>query len=201
MSFNVEVLAYEFSVFDNATRQEIHTSLTPNVDMDRPDFDEFVIELDEAGNYIAELRHLGVRLDTHAFTVLPAPVEPVVEQHEEIPAPVEVHEAPSEPVVEGFESFVAHLESMKLRSDAQAVIGESATFGVSATVQSISRTLLGVDQYRNGYTAHCTTGEGTTFRMMLKPTESPPAVGQTYEVALKPHDWDVALKQLICLEA
>ena len=201
VSFNVEVVAYEFSVFDNATRQEIHASLIPNTDMDRPDFDEFVIELDEAGNYTAELRHLGVRLDTHMFTVLPAPVEPVVEHVEEAHAPVEVHEAPSEPVVDGFESFVAHLESMKLRSEAQAAIGESATYGVSAIVQSISRTLLGVDQYRNGFTAHCTTGEGTTFRMMLKPTENPPAAGQTYEVALKPHDWDVALKQLICLEA
>ncbi|MGB0313606.1 MAG: hypothetical protein ACPGDD_06930, partial [Poseidonia sp.] len=72
VSFNVEVVAYEFSVFDNATRQEIHASLTPNVDMDRPDFDEFVIELDEAGNYTAELRHLGARLDTHAFTVASA---------------------------------------------------------------------------------------------------------------------------------
>ena len=102
--------------------------------------------------------------------------------------------------MDGFESFVAHVESMKLRSDAQAVIKESATFGVSTTVQSISRTLLGVDQYRNGYTAHCTTAEGTTFRMMLKPTETPPAVGQSYEVVVKPHDWDVALKQLICLE-
>jgi len=89
---------------------------------------------------------------------------------------------------------------MRLRSDAQAVIGESATFGVSATVQSISRTLLGVDQYRNGITAHCTTGEGITFRVMLKPTENPPAAGQGYEAVVKPHDWDVALKQLVCLE-
>jgi hypothetical protein len=201
VSFNVEVVAYEFSVFDNATRQEIHASLTPNVDMDRPDFDEFVIELDEAGNYTAELRHLGARLDTHAFTVLPAPVEPVVEQLEEAPAQVEVHETPSEPVADGFESFVAHLESMKLRSEAQTVIGESATYGVSAIVQSISRTLLGVGEYRNGFTAHCTTGEGTTFRMMLKPTENPPTAGQSYDVVVKPHDWDVALKQLICLEA
>lgn len=201
VSFNVEVVAYEFSVFDNATRQEIHASLTPNVDMDRPDFDEFVIELDEAGNYTAELRHLGARLDTHTFTVLPAPVEPVVEQLEEAPAQVEVHETPSEPVADGFESFVAHLESMKLRSEAQTVIGESATYGVSAIVQSISRTLLGVGEYRNGFTAHCTTGEGTTFRMMLKPTENPPTAGQSYDVVVKPHDWDVALKQLVCLEA
>ncbi len=89
---------------------------------------------------------------------------------------------------------------MKLRSDAQAVIGESATFGVSATVQSISRTLLGVDLYRNGTTAHCTTAEGTSFRMMLKPTENPPAVGQSFEMVVKPHDWDVALRQLVCLE-
>lgn len=201
VSFNVEIVAYEFMVFNNGTKQEVHSSLIPSVDMDRPDFDEFEIELDEAGTYTAELRHLGVRLDTHTFSVKMAEVEPVVEPVEEVMTQDESHETPVEAVVDGFEAFVAHVQTMKLRSEAQAVIMASATYGVSITVQSISRTLLGVDHYRNGITAHCTTGEGTTFRMMLKPTENPLEVGQTYEVAAKPHDWDVALKQLICVEA
>jgi len=201
VSFNVEVVAYEFLVFENTTRQEIHSSITPNVDMDRPDFDEFEIEMDEAGTYTAELRHLGVRLDAQTFTVSPAPMEPVVEPVDESAAPVEAEEATPEPVVDGFEAFAAHVESMKLRSEAQTVIRAAATFGVSMTVQSISRTLLGLDQYRNGYTAHCTSEAGTAFRVMLKPTENPPVPGQTYDLAAKPHDWDIALKQLVCIEA
>lgn len=200
VSFNVEVVAYEFAVVENATKQEIHSSLTPNVDMDRPDFDDFVIELDEAGTYTAELRHLGVRLDTHMFTVSAAPMEPVVEHVDEATAPVEADEATAEPVEDGFEAFVAHVESMKLRSEAQAAISASATFGVSITVQSISRTLLGLDQYRNGHTAHCTSDGGTAFRVMLMPTEDLPEPGETYAAVVKPHDWDVALKQLVCLE-
>ena len=200
VSFNVEVVAYEFLVSNNSTKQEVHSSLIPSADMDRADFDEFTIELDEPGTYTAELRHLGVRLDTHTFVVSAAPEEPVIEHVEEAAAPVEVDEAPAETVVDGLEAFVGHVETMKLRSEAHAIIKSSSTYGVIITVQSISRTLLGLNEYRNGYTALCTSDGGTSFRMMLKPTENPPAVGQTYETLVKPHDWDIALKQLVCLE-
>ena len=59
VSFNVEVVAYEFAVVNQKDMREVHSSLTPNVDTDRPDFDEFEIELDDPGTYVAELRHLS----------------------------------------------------------------------------------------------------------------------------------------------
>ena len=39
------------------------------------------------------------------------------------------------------------------------------------------------------------------MRVMLKPCEVPPLAGERFEKTVALHDWDVALKQLICLEA
>ena len=55
--------------------------------------------------------------------------------------------------------------------------------------------------YRNGFTAHCVSDDGITMRVMLKPCEVPPQAGERFDRTVSLHDWDVALKQLICLEA
>jgi hypothetical protein len=202
VSFNVDVVAYEFSITELNSGTTLHNQLTPNSDMDRPDFDEFQIEFDEPGNYIAELRHLGLRLDQHQFAVVPAvevakdvpaleEASPVDEQHIE-----EVHISE-----EGLEAFVTRVEQLKLRSEAQALIAESSPYIALATIQSVSRTLLGVGVYRNGYTVHCVADEGFSMRVMLKPCEVPPLEGGRFERTIALHDWDVALKQLICREA
>ena len=63
--------------------------------MDRPDFDEFEIEIDTLGTYSAEFTISGVRLDTQEFTVLARP-EPVHEEPEEVAME---EETPHEPEV------------------------------------------------------------------------------------------------------
>ncbi|DAC07716.1 MAG TPA: hypothetical protein D7H88_04890 [Candidatus Poseidoniales archaeon] len=202
VSFNVDVVAYEFSITELNSGTTLHNQLTPNSDMDRPDFDEFHIEFDAPGNYIAELRHLGLRLDQHQFSVVPA-VEAVRDeptQEEAIPT----NEHPVEEVhisEKGFGAFVTRIEHLKLRSEAQALIAESPSYAAQCTIESVSRTLLGVGEYRNGYTAHCLADEGFLMRVMLKPCEVPPLAGERFEKTVALHDWDVALKQLICLEA
>lgn len=201
VSFNADVVAYEFVVTEQSTQKVIDSALTPNAAMDRPDFDEFTLEIDAPGDYIAELKHLGVRLDSHAFTVSPKPPqddptpeqpEPVVHHEPEILASVEV--------VEGFEGFIATVETAKLRSDAQSMIAEAPAFAVSSIIQDVSRTLLGLGEYRNGFTALCMDDSGVKFEVMLKPRESPPAVGDRFEQNVAVHDWNVALKQAVCRE-
>ena len=59
VSFNVEVVAYEFAVVNQKDMREVHSSLTPNVDMDRPDFDEFEIELDDRGRTLQNFATSG----------------------------------------------------------------------------------------------------------------------------------------------
>ena len=102
---------------------------------------------------------------------------------------------------EGNAGFLQTLEAAKLRSDAQDLMADAPAFIVSSTVISVTRTLLGTGLYRNGYTVHCTAEEGYSFRVMLKPCERPPAAGERFDGGVLMHDWDVALKQAICLEA
>ncbi len=206
VSFNTDVVAYEFVVVEQTTSEILDSMLTPNAAMDRPDFDEFTLEIDEPGTYTAELKHLGVRLDAQSFTVSPKPSteeivaeEPVEETHEE------THEEASEVHVEvdaedGFEGFVTLVETVKLRSDAQAMIAEAPAYAVHSRINAVSRTLLGEGQYKNGITLHCTDDGGATFRVMLKPREIEPQVGERFEQNVVLHDWDVALKQLVCRE-
>ncbi|DAC20119.1 MAG TPA: hypothetical protein D7H91_06320 [Candidatus Poseidoniales archaeon] len=202
VSFNVDVVAYEFSIIEVNSGGALLDLITPNADMDRPDFDEFQIELSTPGDYRAELRHLGLRLDEHRIVVHPrveaVKEDPVVEES----TPAEEH--PHEEVhgsEEGFGAFVTQIENVKLRSEAQALIADSPAFVVECTIQSVSKTLLGMGLYRNGFTAHCVSDDGITMRVMLKPCEVPPQAGERFDSTVSLHDWDVALKQLICLEA
>ena len=97
VSFNTDVVAYEFAVVEQTTSNVLDSMLTPVAAMDRPDFDEFTLEIDEPGTYMAELKHLGVRLDAQSFTVLPKPSteEPVADETVE-----ETHEEETEVHVE-----------------------------------------------------------------------------------------------------
>ena len=202
VSFNTDVLAYEFVVVEQTTSNVLDSMLTPVAAMDRPDFDEFTLEIDEPGTYMAELKHLGVRLDAHSFTVSPKPSmeeavadEAVEEAHEEeAEAHVKVH------AEDGFEGFVTLVETAKLRSDAQAMISEAPAYAVHSHINAVSRTLLGEGQYRNGITLHCTDDGGAKFRVMLKPRDVEPQVGERFEQNVVLHDWDVALRQLVCRE-
>ena len=169
--------------------------------MDRPDFDEFTLEIDEPGSYLAELRHLGTRLDAQTFVVAAKPTPEGMAQ--DAPEEVEREEAQVHVEIdaeEGFDGFIAMVETAKLRSDAQAMIAKAPAYIVHSNINAISRTLLGEGEYRNGYTAHCTNDGGAQFRVMLKPTDVLPAVGERFEKNVALHNWDVALKQLICRE-
>ena len=84
------------------------------------------------------------------------------------------------------------VETAKLRSDAQAMIAEAPAYAVHSHINAVSRTLLGEGQYRNGITLHCTDDGGATFRVMLKPREIEPQVGERFEQNVVLHDWDVA---------
>lgn len=206
VSFNTDVVAYEFSVVDANTGKALDEILTPNAAMDRPDFDEFTLEIDEPAEYLAELKHLGVRLDSQSFTVLPlpSPQKEVHEEHREEPK----HDMPEEntdshatvDVHDGFPGFVAMIETAKLRSDAQAIIADAPAYSVKATITAVSRTLIGEGVYRNGFTVHCTEDSGANFRVMLKPTDDAPQPGGRFEQSVAVHNWDVALRQLICRE-
>ena len=129
----------------------------------------------------------------------PAPVEP-----DDDPDVVEIEapdvEASTGEADDAFGAFIAVLESARLRSEAQSFIAEAPNFHIHGIVQSISRTLLGNGAYRNGHTVHCESAEGAMFRVMLKPREHLPAAGEEYTAVVAFHDWDVALKQAICLE-
>ena len=201
VSFNHDVVAYEFAVMDQKSGQSLDDMLTPNADMDRPNFDEFTLEIDEPGSYLAELRHLGTRLDAQTFVVAAKPTPEGMAQ--DAPEEVEKEEAPVHVEIdaeEGFDGFIAMVETAKLRSDAQAMIAKAPAYIVHSNINAISRTLLGEGEYRNGYTAHCTNDGGAQFRVMLKPTDVLPAVGERFEKNVALHNWDVALKQLICRE-
>ena len=201
VSFNHDVVAYEFAIMDQNSGQSLDDMLTPNADMDRPDFDEFTLEIDEPGSYLAELRHLGTRLDAQTFVVAAKPTPEGMTQ--DAPEEVEKEEAPVHVEIdaeEGFDGFIAMVETAKLRSDAQAMIAKAPAYIVHSNINAISRTLLGEGEYRNGYTAHCTNDGGAQFRVMLKPTDVLPAVGERFEKNVALHNWDVALKQLICRE-
>ena len=98
-----------------------------------------------------------------------------------------------------FGKFVAVLEAAKLRSDAQALMAEAPAFRVHAHVNAVSRTLLGNGAYRNGMTLHCTEDSGFQFRVMLKPDDEIPVNGDRFVGDITMHDWDVALRQPVCL--
>lgn len=202
VSFNASVIAYECSVTNKETSELLDSMLTPDIEMDRPDFDEFTLEIDEAGTYVMELRHLGVRLDTQEFTVTPkapeetTPSEPQTEEVED--QETEVHHVVD--VEDGFEGFVSMVETAKLRSDAQAMIADAPAYTVHSSINAVDRTLLGVGEYRNGFTVHCVNDGGAKFKVMLKPRESEPLVGERFVKNVALHDWDVALRQLVCRE-
>ena len=80
------------------------------------------------------------------------------------------------------------------------MIAEAPAYAVHSHINAVSRTLLGEGQYRNGITLHCTDDGGAKFRVMLKPREIEPQVGERFEQNVVLHDWDVALKQLVCRE-
>ena len=201
-SFNTDVEAYQIVITDRDSNKVALTQDVAAADMDRPNFDEFELTIPNEGNYVLQLVHLGARLDTHDISVLPQ-MEETAEVNE--PSPIEVleQEAVEEEIetVDGFEGFIQTLEAAKLRSEAQGLMADAPAFMVSSTVTSVSRTLLGMGFYRNGYTLHCTAEEGYSFRVMLKPCEQPPAAGDRFDGGVLMHDWDVALKQAICLEA
>ena len=210
VSFNSDVVGYELNITSSDPSIESVRQQTLVSSMDRPDFDDFTLELQKPGQYTIELAHLGQRLDTAEVSVTRRP-EPV--QVEEEPAPVEPDDAPDVVEIEApdveastgeaddaFGAFIAVLESARLRSEAQSFIAEAPNFHIHGIVQSISRTLLGNGAYRNGHTAHCESAEGAMFRVMLKPREHLPAAGEEYTAVVAFHDWDVALKQAICLE-
>ena len=205
VSFNVDVVAYEFVVTEQNTKSVVGNDLTPAAAMDRPDFDEFTLEIDTPGTYLAELKHLGVRLDSHSFIVAPQPEKEETPPQEatevvEDEATEVQPQALAEAAVEGFGGFVSTVETAKLRSDAQAMIAKAPAFTVSSQIDAVSRTLLGAGDYRNGFTAHCTDDSGATFRVMLKSRETPPQVGDRFDQSIALHDWDVALKQVVCRE-
>tara|TARA_B100000900_G_scaffold393712_1_gene390471 strand:- start:1731 stop:2822 length:1092 start_codon:yes stop_codon:yes gene_type:complete len=204
VSFNVEVEAYEFSITELNNKTTLHNQMTSRAEMDRPDFDEFEVQFDVPGDYLAELRHLGLRLDEHRLTVVPA-TEVVVDEpasEETKPSPVQDHSAEVVHVAEeGLEGIINTIEHMKLRSEAQSLIAKSSVYGVQCTIQNVSKTLLGTGIYRNGFTAHCLADQGFSMRVMLKPCEVPPNIGDRFENPVALHDWDVALRQLVCLEA
>ena len=60
VSFNVDVVAYEFSIIEVNSESSLLDLLTPNSNMDRPDFDEFQIEMSTPGE-------LPLNSDTLAF--------------------------------------------------------------------------------------------------------------------------------------
>ena len=207
VSFNVEVVAYEFSVFDHASKQEVHSYLTPNVDMDRPDFDEFYIEIDEAGTYTAELRHLGARLDTHVFTVTAPVVEPVVEEthepeNEPPPETAESDQPPYVPDEHGLEHFIAKLETLKLRSEAEALIASegNSKFIARGVIVESTRTLLGHGRFRDGFTFLCETVGGARVSIMCssEDNETPPKLGDHISQYVVPYGWNVARRELTC---
>lgn len=215
VSFNSDVVGYELNITSSDPSIEPVRQQTLVSSMDRPDFDDFTLELQKPGQYTIELAHLGQRLDTAEVGVTRRP-EPV--QVEEEPASVEPDDDPDVVEIEApgdeahaveastgetddaFTAFIAVLESARLRSEAQSLIAEAPNFHIHGIVQSVSRTLLGNGAYRNGHTAHCESAEGAMFRVMLKPREHLPAAGEEYTAVVAFHDWDVALKQAICLE-
>lgn len=204
VSFNVEIEAYEFSITELNSKTTVHHQSTSKADMDRPDFDEFEVQFDGPGDYVAELRHLGLRLDEHRLKVVPAAKEVVDEPVPEVAEPSPAQEHPAEVVhaaEDGLEGIINKIELVKLRSEAQSLIAESSIYGVQSTIHSVSKTLLGVGVYRNGYTVHCVADEGFSLRVMLKPCEVPPNEGDRFDNPVALHDWDVALKQVICFEA
>jgi hypothetical protein len=210
VSFNSDVVGYELNIASSDPSTESVRQQTLASSMDRPDFDDFILDMQTPGQYTLELMHLGQRLDTAEVWVVPRP-EPV--QEEEEPPEAEPHREDemvdaSEPVSDetehrgenGFEAFVSAVESVKLRSEAQDLIAQAPSYHVHGVIHSVSRTLLGAGPYRNGHTVHCESEGGVMFRVMLKPLETPPAAGGFYHASVALHDWDVALKQMICLE-
>lgn len=210
VSFNSDVVGYEVNIASSDASIEPVRQMTMASAMDRPDFHDFVLELQAPGQYTLELSHLGQRLDAAEVQVVPRP-EPVQVEEEppeaEPPHEDEVVEA-SEPVSadgehhgdNGFVAFVSAIESVKLRSEAQNLIAQAPSHTVHGVIRSVSRTLLGDGMYRNGHTVHCEGEGGVMFRVMLKPRETPPAAGGFYHASVALHDWDVALKQMVCLE-
>ncbi len=210
LTFNMDVVGYGFTITSRDSTLEPMNRKTLAASMVRPDYDEFTIEVQSSGHHTLELTHLGERLDTHELTVLPQP-EPV--HVEEEPAEAEPHHEEEEveayePTLsdvenqgkDGFEAFVSTMESVKLRSEAQGLIAQAPSYNVHGIIHSVSRTLLGAGMYRNGHTVHCEGGYGVMFRVMLKPCETAPAAGDHFQASVALHDWDVALKQMVCLE-
>ena len=64
MSFNSDVVGYELSITSSDPSIEPVRQQTLVSSMDRPDFDDFILELQNPGQYTIELSHLGQRLDT-----------------------------------------------------------------------------------------------------------------------------------------
>ena len=208
--FTSDVVGYELNITSSDPTIESVQQQTLASSMDRPDFHDFMLDLQTPGQYTLELSHLGQRLDAAEVWVVPRP-EPV--QVEEEPPEAEPHHEEevveaSEPASDevehhgenGFEAFVSAVESVKLRSEAQNLIAQAPHYIVHGVIRSVSRTLLGAGTYRNGHTVHCEGEGGVMFRVMLKPCETPPAAGGFYHASVALHDWDVALKQMVCLE-
>lgn len=199
-SFNEPVDAYEIRVA-NMEKGTSESFTTAQADMDAPVLDEFILEADEAGEYRIELLHMGVRLDEGVFQVeaLPEPEEsPEIElEEDEVDEESETMPPPS---TTGFQTLVDTLHGARLRSETQHIIEQEGHHHVRCTVLSSARTLLGEGPYRNGSTLTCLSEEGTRFELMMLADEREFDDNSVLEAAVAPHQWSLALRQLVCRE-
>lgn len=201
--FSEQVDAYLLSTIQhsNGAKEEMPVGAD---NMDGATFDTMTLTPDEIGDYTLELMHLGVRLDTIRLTVVEPPVEPKRAPVKSDPTPVLAPESHKEvaPVVgaPGLKGLVEALELTKLRSEASSMAAASGPMTLQGIVTGKETTLLGPHGYRPSVTL-VVQGNGFTVEVMMKTADSHHDISTPVELTVQPHDWSLARRRMIALEA
>ena len=141
------------------------------------------------------------------FTVTAPVAEPVVEEthepeNESPPETAESDQPPYVPDEHGLEHFIAKLETLKLRSEAEALIASegNSKFIARGVIVESTRTLLGHGRFRDGFTFVCETVGGARVSIMCssEDNETPPKLGDHISQYVVPCGWNVARRELTC---
>jgi len=179
----------------------------PSSEIDSQSGDQQIVEFPNHGDYEITIIVNEEDVASCDVTILEK-IEPVTSElepkeeevleidHEsdELASPNEVPalEQASEPSSPDFEELYAQLSTTKLRSEWELLLSNRNHYFITGTLQDIERSLLGVGEYKNGYSLILNSNGVPVQAMIPAKVESLPKIGQTLNIDFMPTLWSIA---------